>query len=99
MPYPWAGSSERIWRISMSSVPCGMGKRGDGIDTSTFYHLAYILDRSKIKVSEQQNCEADGLWAVSGRACHCSMIGAHATIPSPIRGMAARNADLLAKHF
>src|SRR5205809_1126524 len=25
----------------MSSVPCGMGKRGDGIDTSTFYHSEY----------------------------------------------------------
>src|SRR5579872_5567344 len=41
MPYPWAGSSDRIWRISMSSVPCGIGKRGEGIDTSSFYRSAY----------------------------------------------------------
>jgi len=26
---------------AMSSVPCGMGKRGEGIDTSSFYSSAY----------------------------------------------------------
>jgi hypothetical protein len=35
-----------------------MGKRGDGIDTSTFYRSAYIVDKSKVKVSEQPSCEA-----------------------------------------
>ena len=47
------------------------------------------MDRSKIKVSEQPSCEADGLWSVSGRARHYSLLGSHATLPSPIRGMAA----------
>jgi len=36
----------------MSSVPCGMGKRGDGIDTSSFYSSIYARDRSKVKVWE-----------------------------------------------
>jgi hypothetical protein len=36
----------------MSSVPCGMGKRGEGIDTSTFYISIYARDRSKVKVWE-----------------------------------------------
>lgn len=27
-----------------------MGKRGDGIDTSTFYYQAYIGNASKVKV-------------------------------------------------
>jgi hypothetical protein len=34
----------------MSSVPCGMGKRGEGIDTSSFYSIEYVRDRSKVKV-------------------------------------------------
>jgi hypothetical protein len=29
-----------------------MGKRGEGIDTSSFYHSGYALDRSKVKVWE-----------------------------------------------
>src|SRR5690242_19823220 len=37
----------------MSKVPCGMGKRGDGIDTSTFYTSIYARHRSKVKVWER----------------------------------------------
>src|SRR6201995_5004019 len=61
MPYPWAGSSDRIWRISMSSVPCGMGKRGEGIDTSSFDSSGYPQDRSKVKVWKQAACHTDTL--------------------------------------
>src|SRR5437773_679518 len=35
----------------MSSVPCGMGNREDGMDTSSFYHSSSYYDRSKVKVS------------------------------------------------
>src|SRR5579872_5714596 len=38
----------------MSSVPCGIGKRGGGIDTSTFYHSRYNWNRSKVKVSARR---------------------------------------------
>src|SRR5437763_1117305 len=33
----------------MSSVPCGMGKRGDGMYTSSFDTSGYAQDRSKVK--------------------------------------------------
>src|SRR5438874_6560230 len=38
-------------RISMSSVPCGIGKRDEAIDASTFDWSVYGSDRSKVKVS------------------------------------------------
>src|SRR5437870_2879699 len=49
--------------MSMSSVPCGMGKRGEGIDTSTFYSSGYVRDRSKVKV-----------WELSSRRCIASAV-------------------------
>jgi hypothetical protein len=36
-----------------------MGKRGEGIDTSSFYSSGYALDRSKVKVWEL--CAEEGL--------------------------------------
>src|SRR6202050_107964 len=37
------GSNETIWKISMSSVPCGIGNRDGGINTSTFYCSDYSI--------------------------------------------------------
>jgi hypothetical protein len=36
-----------------------LGKRGEGIDTSSFYSSGYALDRSKIKVCDQASELAD----------------------------------------
>src|SRR5580704_10688225 len=43
MPYPCAGSNETICKIIMSSVPCGIGNRDGGINTSTFYCSEYSI--------------------------------------------------------
>jgi hypothetical protein len=43
MPYPCAGSNETICKISMSSVPCGIGNRDGAINTSTFYRSGYSI--------------------------------------------------------
>jgi len=36
-----------------------MGKRGEGIDTSSFYSSEYAQDRSKVKVWEQPPVHRD----------------------------------------
>jgi len=83
----------------MSSVPCGMGNAETASIPQPSTVEAYIPDRSKVKLSEQLSCEADGLGSVSGSDRHCSLVGSHATLPSPIRGWLRRNADLPAKTF
>src|SRR5580692_1731369 len=37
------GPNETIRKIGMSSVPCGIGNRDDGINTSTFYCSDYLI--------------------------------------------------------
>src|SRR5690242_823143 len=50
-----------MWRMSMSSVPCGIGKRAGGIDTSTFDTSTYrtTCGRSRLQDGRQDGSGID----------------------------------------